>query len=245
MNQNASVGTAGVKVTFVPGFDKLEYLPFRASGEPLRGRTTGTCESLPISASSDHIKGCFGVKPLLEPERVCANTSIDPVKTLANRTRSKSLDWVVKGRLMNDATIKETSPLHQNYVKSTACNGTLTQEDGKIKAFYCKERWCSVCNRIRTGILFNKYEPVIAEWDDKYFVTLSRISKFDGGLIREFDGEIVFSGSVHDSRLGGFWSKLHSFPVSKMKENPPREEFETGMNWADFSAAEDGYYWPQ
>ncbi|MFZ2407107.1 MAG: protein rep, partial [Methylobacter sp.] len=44
---------------------------------------------------------------------------------------------------------------------------------GKIKAFYCKERWCSVCNRIRTATLINKYEPLVAEWDDKYFVTLT------------------------------------------------------------------------
>lgn len=98
---------------------------------------------------------------------------VDPVKTLVNRTRSKSLDFVIKGRLMNDLSIREYSPLHRSYVKSTACNAVLTQESGKIKAFYCKQRWCAVCNRIRTGILFNKYEEVIRGFDDKYFVCLT------------------------------------------------------------------------
>ncbi|MFZ2961452.1 MAG: protein rep [Candidatus Ozemobacteraceae bacterium] len=98
---------------------------------------------------------------------------VDPVKTLVNRTRSKSLDFVIKGRLMNDQAIRETSPLHRSYVKSTACNSVLTQEDGKIKGFYCKQRWCAVCNRIRTGVLFNKYEEVIRGFEDRYLVSLT------------------------------------------------------------------------
>ena len=156
--QNGSVGTPGASAKNAPDFgvllDKLEYLPIRSSHAGLQGT--------------------FSDKPLVEKMKDGKkNNSIDPIKVLVNRTRSKTLDWVVKGRLMNDFAIKETSPLHQKYVQSTACNGTLTQEEGKIKAFYCKERWCSVCNRIRTGILFNKYEPVIAEWEDKYFVTLT------------------------------------------------------------------------
>ncbi|MDP1624277.1 MAG: protein rep [bacterium] len=156
--QNVNVGTPGTgaesAVDFGVLLDKLEYLPIRSSHAGLQGT--------------------FLDKPLVEGMTDGKkNNSIDPTKTLVNRTRSKTLDWVIKGRLMNDLTIKETSPLHRKYVQSTACNGTLTQEEGKIKAFYCKERWCSVCNRIRTATLINKYEPLVAEWDDKYFVTLT------------------------------------------------------------------------
>lgn len=157
-NQNDNVGTAGVGVKSTPSFatslDKLEYLPIRSSGAGLQG----TFLDKPL------MEGMKGEKKYF---------SIDPTKTLVNRTRSKTLDWIIKGRLMNNPTILATSPLHRKYVQSTACNGTLTQEDGKIKAFYCKERWCSVCNRIRTATLINKYEPLVAEWDDKYFVTLT------------------------------------------------------------------------
>lgn len=118
---------------------------------------------------------------------------IDPVKTLEKRTRSKALDYVIKGRLMNDLEVKD-SPLHQSYVKSTACNGTLTQEEGKIKAFYCWNRWCCVCNRVRTGILLNKYEPLLKEWDDKYFVSLTLRNPTAAGLAPTIDEMIKIFG---------------------------------------------------
>jgi len=159
--------------------DKLEYLPFLAP-----------------QAS---IQGAFHSKLSLEAGKHEGGISVDPVKTLENRTRSKSLDYVIKGRLMNEPAIKETSPLHRNYVKSTACNGVLTQEGGKIKAFYCKERWCSVCNRIRTGILFNKYEQVIDTWDDKYFVTLTLVSPTPEELPQTIDLMIKLFGMCAQS----------------------------------------------
>jgi Replication protein len=162
-HQNGTVEIGGATANFASDFasslDKLDYLPIVTVNAGLR---SGILES---SLENHSVK-----KPVKN------NNSIDPVKTLVNRTRSKTIDWVVKGRLMNDPVIRATSPLHKNYVRSTICNQTLTQEDGKIKAIYCKERWCCLCNRIRTAILLNKYGPILEEWDDKYFVTLTLVS---------------------------------------------------------------------
>lgn len=142
--------------------DKLDYLPIFAKKE---GSPVG---------QEDHTKLSKIFLPeekkIWVPEK---NTLVDAEKTLKNRTRSKALDFVIKGRLMNDPEIRASSPLHEKYVQSTACNGFLAQEEGKIKAFYCKRPWCCVCNRIRTGILFNKYGELLSEWDEKFFVTLT------------------------------------------------------------------------
>ena len=145
-----------------PPLDKLDYLPILSGGAGLPGGQKNRDFSPKIILPEE--------KKIWAPER---NILVGAEKTLKNRTRSKALDFVIKGRLMNDPEIRESSPLHEKYVRSTACNGFLMQEEGKIKAFYCKERWCCVCNRIRTGILFNKYESLLADWDEKFFVTLT------------------------------------------------------------------------
>ena len=60
-----------------------------------------------------------------------------------------------------------------SYWDSYHCNGTLFQdENGKMTTNYCKKRWCVICNRIRTGIMWNKYAPILTDLPLK-FVTLT------------------------------------------------------------------------
>jgi plasmid rolling circle replication initiator protein Rep len=60
------------------------------------------------------------------------------------------------------------------YWNTFHCVNVLKQdENGKVTSRYCKNRWCIVCNKIRTGLLINKYLPEIAEWKNPHFVTLT------------------------------------------------------------------------
>lgn len=60
------------------------------------------------------------------------------------------------------------------YRRTLVCSSDIVvSEDGKAVAHYCKNRWCVVCNRIRTAVTLKKYAPVLATWDDAYFVTLT------------------------------------------------------------------------
>lgn len=65
------------------------------------------------------------------------------------------------------------SPLKKSYWNTYYCANTLTQAGGKITTNYCKNRWCLVCNRIRTAVTINAYRPIIETWEDKQFVTLT------------------------------------------------------------------------
>ena len=65
------------------------------------------------------------------------------------------------------------SPLAKSYRNSLFCCDTLEQADGTITAKYCKARWCTNCNRIRTGQAINKYQPQFRKWGDPFFVTLT------------------------------------------------------------------------
>jgi len=63
---------------------------------------------------------------------------------------------------------------NKQYWNTYHCVRVLEQTDeGKITSKYCKNRFCIVCNRIRTGILINGYMPVIQQWKDTRFLTLT------------------------------------------------------------------------
>ena len=65
------------------------------------------------------------------------------------------------------------SPLRFSYASTMRCASTLIQEGGEVCGKYCRQRWCLVCNRIRTAKLIGAYLPEMATWPDPYFVTLT------------------------------------------------------------------------
>jgi len=65
------------------------------------------------------------------------------------------------------------SPLHKSYNISAGCASTLTHEDEKVTAKYCNQRWCLVCNSIRTAKMITGYGEQIKELDNPYFMTLT------------------------------------------------------------------------
>lgn len=87
---------------------------------------------------------------------------------LLKRARAKYLTNAIVYRL---ADIE--SPLNKAYWNSYHCSSKLTKQGDKITGQYCKNRWCMVCNRIRTAKLIRDYMPVLDEWHDKHFLTLT------------------------------------------------------------------------
>lgn len=66
------------------------------------------------------------------------------------------------------------SPLKDGYWDSYHCSNIITQSEGALTSKYCNNRWCQVCNRIRTAKSIKGYLPKIQEMTDPYLVTLSR-----------------------------------------------------------------------
>jgi len=97
------------------------------------------------------------------------NTPNRAIQTLQKRAVSKYFTNEVIYPLIDLKNARQKS-----YWNTYHCVKTLHQTpDGKIIAKYCKNRWCIVCNRIRTGILINSYLPVIQKWTEPRFVTLT------------------------------------------------------------------------
>jgi hypothetical protein len=87
------------------------------------------------------------------------------------------------------------SDLKKSYWSTFHCCNVLLQDGNKITGKYCNNRWCIVCNRIRTAKLINGYLPVIrAEIPDPFFVTLTipNVSGIDlRGSIEEMTKTII------------------------------------------------------
>ena len=101
----------------------------------------------------------LGTNPKTEPREI---------GFLAKRARAKTFTAPLSVKL---ASLE--SDLKKSYWNSYYCNDSLTQEGNKITGRYCNNRWCSVCNRIRTAKLIVGYTKPLAELADKHFVTLT------------------------------------------------------------------------
>lgn len=90
------------------------------------------------------------------------------IKTLAKRAGAK---WLQRALILQ--LIELNSPLKKSYWNTWHCSNILLQEGKKIITKYCNNRWCPVCNRIRTAKLINGYLPEFKKMVDPRYVTLT------------------------------------------------------------------------
>lgn len=73
-----------------------------------------------------------------------------------------------------DAVIKKGDMERQQlYWNAYHCQNNLFSYRGRIYGKYCKNRFCTVCASIRKAEIISRYLPVIAQWKDPHFVTLT------------------------------------------------------------------------
>lgn len=138
--------------------DKLEYLHRgKDGGQPGEDILT------PLSAE--------GKNPL-NPEK--SNTKFEPVEltaeNLVKRAKNVYFSQALKRGLVQ---LCPDSALNSQYQDSLLCGTHIKKEGERLTSRYCKQRFCNVCNRIRTGQLINTYEDDIKSLKDPYFGTLT------------------------------------------------------------------------
>lgn len=89
-------------------------------------------------------------------------------ETLARRARAKYATVPLA-----TALAELRSPLERSYRNSVYCASVVEQRGGKLTSTYCGNRWCLVCNRVRTARAITRYEPHLRAWTDRQFVTLT------------------------------------------------------------------------
>jgi hypothetical protein len=87
---------------------------------------------------------------------------------LTMRNRSKFLTNRLVFHLMQLKSYNE-----EKYRDTYYCSNTILVDKGVAKSKFCKRRWCTICNRIRTADLIQKYMPTVESWEQKQFVTLT------------------------------------------------------------------------
>ena len=107
--------------------------------------------------------------------KLSKGTDINDKKTLQKRARRKYMSSSLSTRLVDASKQNPDSLLQKSYWNSYHCCKQLgVMESGKVISSYCKNRWCLVCNSIRTAQLILRYKPVLDKWENKTFVTLTR-----------------------------------------------------------------------
>jgi len=90
------------------------------------------------------------------------------IDSLNKRAKSKySQELIIKSLISLNNDYKE------KYENTLNCGSVLLQTGNKITSRYCNNRWCKVCNRIRTAKLINGYAEQLDKLNNKYFVTLT------------------------------------------------------------------------
>jgi hypothetical protein len=88
------------------------------------------------------------------------------------RARAKSITKPLATALAEWAK-DARSPLEKGYRNTIYCAELIGQTDRELRTEYCGNRWCLVCNRIRTGKAIRRYLPPLEAWRSRWFVTLT------------------------------------------------------------------------
>ena len=113
-----------------------------------------------------------------EEIKLKACTSIHDKKVLKKRARRNYFTTALSLQLVTAAQKSPSSILEKAYWNTYHCCSNLTIDNSteQVTAEYCKNRWCLVCNAIRTAKLIGDYQGIIDTWENKCFVTLTRQS---------------------------------------------------------------------
>jgi len=120
---------------------------------------------------------------------------------------------------------KLDSPLAKKYDNALFCSSVIEQDGNKLRSRFCNQRFCRICNRIRTAKLIKGYSPDIDRMSDPRFVTLT---------IKNVSGEDLRSAirkMISDFRkIQELRRKLNKAPISGIRKlevtyNPDEKNF--------------------
>ncbi len=89
------------------------------------------------------------------------------------RAKRKLVTQKLALALVDVAMNKGDMKRKQVYWNAYHCQNNLFSSGGRSYGKYCKNRFCMVCCSIRKARIINRYLPVISQWEDPHFVTLT------------------------------------------------------------------------
>ena len=94
-------------------------------------------------------------------------------KALKGKAKRKMITQKMVLNLIDVSKQNGTKEREKGYWNTYHCQSKIYTANGRQYGKYCKNRFCTLCCAIRKAELINKYLPVIQEWKEPYFVTLT------------------------------------------------------------------------
>lgn len=113
-------------------------------------------------------------KTVQKPVFISGNGSdLSNDEVLKGRAKRKFITQSMMLSLMDVAQKKGDIEKQKSYWNSYYCQNRVTSVDGRLYGNYCKNRFCTLCCSIRKAEIINRYYPIIEQWEEPYFVTLT------------------------------------------------------------------------
>lgn len=149
--------------------------------------------------------------------------------SLINRAKKKAISSAVILALVDVAKEKEATKREQTYWNAYHCQRVIVSHKDKLHGNYCKTRICSICNGIRKAEKIIKYYPVLKEWEEPHFITLTiksvkekHLSKYMDAMIRAFR---LIKGRCNKRHQRGKGIKLMGIKSLECNFNPKRKTY--------------------
>lgn len=188
------------------------YLNSKNSKSIIYGKKSDT-ENTSVSTHCSYIRTFHAKKD--------AENELKSKAKLRSRIRSK---YVMSQFIFPLKDLK--SPLEMAYYKTNKCGDVILQNGHELISSYCKQRWCLVCNRIRTAELILSYGEELNKIENKAFLTLSRVNVSKSDLNAEISLILKDFGKIINSLEGkGRGKKIKGIRKIEVTYNPNTDEF--------------------
>lgn len=118
--------------------------------------------------------GTFAKKPERPAIKVHGEgTDLLNKEGIFRRTKRKQISQVLSLDFMRMAERRCNDVLAKTFRNTYYCLETVHVSGTRMYGRYCKNRICAVCCSIRKAEMINAYLPIIKEWEDPHFVTLT------------------------------------------------------------------------
>lgn len=145
--------------------------------------------------------------PKVTTKKQSEGGGLDKLAQLRKRARAKFIGLPKVYALIDVAKEEQDKDflagVEKDWVKSysltLSCANVIVQNGVELTSKYCNQRWCNVCNRIRTAKLINKYGNALGLESDLYFVTLSKKNVKPIALKSEISNLLKVSKNIQET----------------------------------------------
>lgn len=100
-------------------------------------------------------------------------SDLNKKEALKGRAKRKTITQIMMLNLITIAQENGEPELEKSYWNTYYCQQKIFTANGKLYGKYCKNRFCTLCCSIRKAEIINRYYPVMKDWKEPYFLTLT------------------------------------------------------------------------